>query len=346
MPDIQSVMSRREVRDTAASLKWTVLEIASMLGAQAQGVDDTMVTSVTVDSRHVRDGALFACLRGARTDGHRFVKEAVRSGAAAVLTDDEGMVYISNVESEILADAAFVVVPDVREALLDLARERRRLLPGTFVGITGSCGKTTTKELALRAFEGFSKVEATPGNYNTDIGVSLAILGFSHADTTFVEMGMRALGEIRELCTVARPTIGLITNIGSAHIGELGSIERIAMAKSELAEALPETGTLILNADDQWCDWISERTEARVITAGLASGATIRGSDVHLDSDGYARFDVHIGTPSGFERPPRNSPGGHSWDSSRRRSDGSLRDRYGRPDADATRRAWRCDIHQ
>ena len=249
-----------------------MLPIADVLtgtgGRLASGEAIAGFTGVSIDSRTVRPGDLFVALRGARHDGHAFVGEAVARGARGLLVERA---------PEEIADStdgvAVVMVPDTLTALQRLATHWRQRWGGVVVGVTGSVGKTSTKELIASVLGAQRRVLASPGNYNTEVGLPLTLLALeaSH-QVAVVEMGMYAQGEIRQLARLARPNVGVVTNVGPSHLERLGSLERIAAAKAELVEELPPEGTAVLNADDPRVRAMATRTPARVVLYGVDGG--------------------------------------------------------------------------
>ncbi len=273
-------------------IRLTLAEISELVGgrpALAPGgprPEDVAVTgAVTVDSRAVGAGDLFVALPGERVDGADFLAAAAAAGAAAGLATrpDDAL--------------PCVVVDDPVRALGRLAAGvHERLAAGGLVtvGITGSSGKTSTKDLLGQVLAAAGATVSPPGSYNTDIGLPLTVLA-ADGGTRFLvlEMGARGRGHISRLCAVGHPQIGVVLNVGSAHLGEFGSPEAIAVAKGELVEALPEQGTAVLNADDPRVLAMRERTRARVLTVGRSPGADVRATDVVLDATGRARFVLH-----------------------------------------------------
>lgn len=254
---------------------WQVADIVQATrGALIRGEAGRAVGEVNTDSRTVQPGELFMALRGERFDGHQFVGEAVQRGAAAVVVSDAG-----TMPHEIDAPAAAVVmVKDTLVALQELARTHRCQLSGTIVAITGSNGKTTVKEMTAAVLQTRYATFKAPGNLNNHIGLPLALLRMepSH-DVGVFELGMNHLGEIRQLCTIAQPHLGVVTNIGLAHVGHLGSIEHIQQAKGELIESLDDSGVAIVNGDDPRSRVLRQRTSGRVVTFGETQGADVRG---------------------------------------------------------------------
>jgi UDP-N-acetylmuramoyl-tripeptide--D-alanyl-D-alanine ligase len=255
---------------------------AAVGGSVAPAGDSTTVRRVVTDSRGDLEGALFAALPGERTDGHDHVAEALARGAAAAL-----------VSRDTSGSGPLIRVGDVGEALMALARDERYAFAGPVVGITGSSGKTCTKDFAAAALTPRFRVHASPRSFNTEVGVPLTILDAA-ADTEalVLEMGSRGLGHIALLCRTARPTVSVVTNVGSAHLGMFGTRRNIADAKAEIVEALEPDGVAILNADDPVVAAFRDRTAARVVTFGVGAAADVRAEEVHLDDDARAAFTL------------------------------------------------------
>jgi UDP-N-acetylmuramoyl-tripeptide--D-alanyl-D-alanine ligase len=283
---------------------WPLADIVQHThGTLLQGDAQLRVSGVSTDSRLVKVGDLFVALRGERVDGHQFVAAAVQRGAVAVL--------ISAVQPTASAvddlSVAIILVRDTLQALQDLARAQRRQFHGTVVAITGSNGKTTAKELTAAVLQTRFATFKSPGNLNNHIGLPLALLHLASTHEIAVcEMGMNHLGEIRLLCDIAQPHLGVVTNIALAHVGYVGSLERIQQAKGELIAALDPTGVAIVNADDPRTLALGKQAPCRVITFGTAETAMVRGRvradhGLHgvqclVDIDGAAR-DVHLHLP-------------------------------------------------
>ena len=261
----------------------TLRQIAEITGGTVHGNDGIVVDApATLDSRAVEPGGLFVAVAGEHTDGHEFAAQSVGAGAAAVLASRE-------------VDAPSVVVDDVIVSLGRLARHvLDQLEDVTVVGITGSSGKTSAKDLIAHLLEPDGMTVATAGNFNNELGVPLTVLRADEL-TRFlvVEMGARALGNIAELCEIAPPDIGVVLNVGHAHIGEFGSAEVIAQTKGELAEAVAGDGVVVLNADDALVAAMAARTEGAIVTFGEAGD--VRVSDLEIDSDGSPRFTLTHG---------------------------------------------------
>ena len=246
----------------------------------------TMVRSVVIDSRQAAPGALFAALPGERVDGHDFAVAAIERGAVAVLASRP-------------VGVPALITPDVPAALAALARAVTDALPGLAIaGITGSVGKTTTKDLAAQLIERLGPTVAPHGSYNNEIGHPLTVLRVTEETRYLVlELSARGAGHIAELCQIAPPRLGAVLCVGHAHTGESGGLAEVARAKGELPAALPPDGVALLNADDPLVLPMAERTAARVVTFGVRAQATVRATDVTLDGQGRAGFTLV--TPEG-----------------------------------------------
>ncbi|MBC3763910.1 UDP-N-acetylmuramoyl-tripeptide--D-alanyl-D-alanine ligase [Quadrisphaera oryzae] len=277
-------------------------DVAAATGGRLTGGADAAaeVSGVVVDSRAATGGDLFAAVPGERVDGHDYAAAALGAGAVAVLA-----------ERDLGEDVPAVVVPGrVLDALPALAAEvlaRRRALaddpdldaPFDVVGVTGSSGKTSTKDLLAAVLAPLGPVVAPPGSYNNELGVPLTLLRVEEGTRSLVvEMGARGVGHIAHLCELARPRVGAVLNVGSAHVGEFGSPEAIAVAKGELVESLPaaaDGGVAVLNADDHRVAAMAERTRARVVTFGWGADADVRAEDVRVDDQGRPSFTLATG---------------------------------------------------
>ena len=255
---------------------------AEAMGARVAGdLPDTLVSSFSTDSRSVETGALFFALRGETHDGHDYAKTAAEDGAAAVVVDHE-----------VPGTGPQIVVPDTLKALQTLARFGRKQWHGTVIGITGSAGKTTTKDAVAAVLSTAKRVGKTQGNFNNHVGVPLSVLHLPQdAQIGVLEIGMNHAGEIRDLARIAIPDIGLVTNVGTAHIENFENIDSIARAKRELIEALPPAGTAILNADDARVAAFASIHPGRTVTYGLSERAAVRAEHADYDSEG-SRFSV------------------------------------------------------
>ena len=266
-------------------------EIAEIVGGRPHDIPDPAVRitgPVVIDSREVKPGSLFAAFAGERVDGHDYATRAVEAGAAAVLAARP-------------VGVPAIVVEDVQTALGALARAVVGRLGVDVVALTGSAGKTSTKDLIAQVLQRHAPTVWTPGSLNNEIGLPLTALTADAATRHLVlEMGARGIGHIRYLTGLTPPRIGLVLNVGSAHIGEFGGREQIAQAKGELVEALPsaeEGGIAVLNADDPYVRAMAARTKARVTLFGESDEAAVRAENVRLTETGRPSFTLH--TPTG-----------------------------------------------
>jgi len=262
--------------------------IAKITGAApAPGTDTAAVArSVVIDSRQAGPGALFAALPGERVDGHDFAAAAAANGAVAALASRP-------------VGVPALLTPDGPAAQGALARAVTDALPGlTIVGITGSVGKTTTKDLAAQLIERLGPTVAPHGSFNNEIGHPLTVLRVT-AETRYLvlELSARGAGHIAQLCEIAPPRLGAVLCVGHAHAGEFGGLAAVARAKGELPAALPPDGVALLNADDPLVLAMAERTAARVVTFGTGPRAMVRAEGVTLGGDGRASFTLV--TPAG-----------------------------------------------
>ncbi|AGZ40288.1 UDP-N-acetylmuramoylalanyl-D-glutamyl-2, 6-diaminopimelate- -D-alanyl-D-alanine ligase [Actinoplanes friuliensis DSM 7358] len=261
----------------------TLDEIAAITGGHLVNADPaaTVTGGVEYDTRALLPGGLFVAFAGEKVDGHDFAAGAIAAGATGVLgTRDTGQPGI--------------VVDDPLRALAALAAVVVTRLPDlVVVGLTGSSGKTTTKDYIGQLLAHLGETVAPAGSLNNELGFPYTVLKATPATRFLVlEMGARGIGHIRYLTDMARPRIGVVLNVGAAHIGEFGSVEGTAQAKGELVEALDDTGVAILNADDPLVSAMAARTGARVVLVGEAAAATVRAEDVTLDDRGRAAYTL------------------------------------------------------
>ena len=259
------------------------------------------LSGVSFDSRSVRPGQLFVPIVAER-DGHEFVLAALSAGAGAYLTTGKTFGRTS------------IAVPDTLAALLQLgAWGRNKLdaqLANRVVGITGSVGKTSTKDFIAAALGSALRVTANERSFNNDQGLPVTILNAADdVEALVLEMGMRGFGEIARLCAIARPNIGVVTRVASAHTERVGDIEGVARAKSELVTALDASGFAVLNADDERVVAMRSLTAATVITYGISPSATVRMTSCVLDERACA--SVSIESPWGKASWKMNVPGRH-----------------------------------
>ncbi|HEV2141176.1 MAG TPA: UDP-N-acetylmuramoyl-tripeptide--D-alanyl-D-alanine ligase, partial [Candidatus Dormibacteraeota bacterium] len=247
-------------------MRFSLLEILEVTGGGEVGgtqVGETFSTFHT-DSRQVQQGGLFFALRGAERDGHEFVADAVSRGAAAAIVERKTNVAPGIVE---------VVVPDTWAALYALAGHALKRVQPMVVGVTGSNGKTSTKEMVAAVLGQHFNVLRTQGNLNTETGVPLTILGLEpHHSALVLEMGLQRPGDIARLAALAKPVIGIVTNVGVAHMEFFSARDELARSKGELVAALPDTGLAVLNADNEFYPLLAQMSTARVTSFGVDHG--------------------------------------------------------------------------
>lgn len=299
-------------------IEMTLAEIADIVGGRLDGVspEDAAVRRVTgsveFDSRAVTRGGLFLALPGGRSDGHDFAAAAVESGAVAVLAARPVGVPAIIVPPAPAADAdAGVLEHDTSGAGAAVLAALARLAGAVaadlvadglrIIGITGSSGKTSTKDLVAAVLRPLGEVVAPPGSFNNELGHPWTVLRATR-DTDFLvlEMSARHPGNIAALARIAPPSIAVVLNVGTAHLGEFGSREVIATTKAELVQAVPATGVAVLNADDPVVAAMAAKTDARVVTVGTARSADVRADDVRLDDlarPGFTLLAAQTATP-------------------------------------------------
>ena len=262
-------------------IKLSAREISLIVNGSLHGDENIMVTQAPVfDSRKAKSGSLFLALVGENTDGHNFCSDAFSNGAVLALTTKE-------------VDQPCVVVSDVMQAVADLAKFTRVQLANlTVIGITGSQGKTTTKDLLNYILSSVGETVAPVGSFNNELGVPLTILECNEQTKyCIVEMGARHIGDISALCEIAKPKIGAVLKVGNAHIGEFGSREAIAQAKSELISSLGSGGIAVLGTYDQFTPAMKVADGVSVLTFGERSDCSVRAADVEI-REGRPHFDL------------------------------------------------------
>jgi UDP-N-acetylmuramoyl-tripeptide--D-alanyl-D-alanine ligase len=257
-----------------------ISEIAKFAGASLSSGDGTVVIDkIRTDSRTLKPGELFVALRGENFDGHDFVEAVARANAAGAIVE-------SKWRGELPETFALISADDTLQAYQELAANYRRSLSLKVVAITGSNGKTSTKDFAAAVLARRFRVTRTEGNFNNHVGLPRTILEATSRDEVAVwEIGMNHPGEVAVLARLAMPDVAIITNVGVAHIEFMGSREAIATEKGALAEAVGAQGTVILNADDSFTGSIAARTRAKVLLAGTTAG-TIRASEISQSESG------------------------------------------------------------
>jgi UDP-N-acetylmuramoyl-tripeptide--D-alanyl-D-alanine ligase len=258
----------------------TLSQIAQFAGASLSCGDGTaVINKVSTDSRTIKPGELFLALRGENFEGHDFVEGSAKAGATGALVDLNWAGSVPN-------NFALLRATDTLQAYQTLAANYRRSLALKVLAITGSNGKTSTKDFAASVLARRFRVTKTEGNFNNHVGLPRTILEATSADQVAVwEIGMNHPGEIAALSKIAAPDAAIVTNIGVAHIEFMGSREAIAMEKGALAEAIEPQGTVILNADDPFTEGIAARTRARVVLAGT-TGGTVQAIEIRQSAEG------------------------------------------------------------
>ncbi|MGW7363406.1 UDP-N-acetylmuramoyl-tripeptide--D-alanyl-D-alanine ligase [Streptomyces sp. NPDC054841] len=259
----------------------TLACIAQVTQGRLHNIPDAnaLVTSpISFDSRDIAPGGLFTCLKGRSLDGHDFAGQAVTDGAIAVLADRR-------------VDAPAIIVPDVLDAMGQIAHTVAEEYTGTVIALTGSAGKTSTKDILENVLALDGPTVANARSFNNEIGFPVTV---SRVEPTsrylLLEMGARGMGHIASLCQMVRPRIATVLGIGSAHVGEFGSKQAIADAKAEIVHTLPEHGVAVLNADDPLVAPMARATMARVITFGTTSTCEVQASDISISPDGHPTF--------------------------------------------------------
>jgi UDP-N-acetylmuramoyl-tripeptide--D-alanyl-D-alanine ligase len=270
-------------------LKLSAAEVESGTdGTLTAGARDALFSSISIDTRTLQDGALFFAIQGLKQNGHRFVLDALSKGATGVVVQS-GFEF----PGKFPADRVCLKVADTHEALKNLAMSVRKRWTGTLAAVTGSMGKTTTKEFAAQVMQRKFKVCRNPGNFNNLFGLPLALFGLSEDnDFGIFEMGMSAPGEIAEMCRIANPAVGIITNVAPVHLAFFDSLEKIAQAKGELAASLPAAGTLIYNEDDPLVRTIATRFAGQKISFGRTGSADVRADAIEILSLDKTRFQL------------------------------------------------------
>jgi UDP-N-acetylmuramoyl-tripeptide--D-alanyl-D-alanine ligase len=276
----------------------TLDELQNATGGRAIACDPAAIafSRVTTDSRTACCGDLFWALRGQTHDGHDFIKDAIGRGAVACVVQENKVVHE---DKTVAGQIPALVVPDVLQGLQDFARSYRQRMDALVIGITGTVGKTTTRELVHCVLSSTFEGCRSRKNFNNHIGLPLSVLDIEHRhEFAVLELAASHRGEIRDLTEIARPEVGLLTSVGVAHLDGFGSIETITATKAELLESLPASGFAVINGDDSRCRAAAARARCRVITVGEAENNNLRATSIEVD--GHAvRFDVE-GTTYGI----------------------------------------------
>ena len=263
---------------------FTDAEVVLATGARIlqQGRRDMLYRNVTTDTRTVGEDDLFAALKGEKFDGHDFIEQAVSDGAAGVIVEDAARLYPDG-------DYTIFVVKNTRKAYQDLALFHRRRFSIPVVAVTGSAGKTSTRALIATVLEQKYNVLQTEKNFNNEIGLPRTLLQLTKEHgVCVVELGMRGLGQIKELADIAEPTVGVVTNVGKSHIELLGSQAQIAKAKGELVEALGSDGTAVLNQDDKRVAAMAGKCKGKVVGFGIINDAPVMAGTIKNSEKGLS----------------------------------------------------------
>jgi len=257
-------------------------EISQAIGADfLQGNPENLYKGISIDSRHIENGQLFFAIRGNNYDAHDFAVQAVSEGASGLV--------LERIVPDLPSGVDVFLAPDTLAALQSLARHNRSAFNIPVIAVTGSAGKTTTKDLMAGVLSVKFNTLKTTGNQNNEIGLPLTLLSLNEShEALVVEMAMRGLGEIDFLCRLALPNAAIITNIGEAHLELLGSVERIAQAKGELLEHIPASGFAVLNAQSPYIYKQVARCPGKVIFFGTASNLDIYARDIRISNEGSA----------------------------------------------------------
>ena len=263
---------------------------AGELGAKG----DAVATGYSIDSRTIRPGEVFFAVRGERMDGHDFVSQALEKGALAAVVSREKLAQLTSHAGP--TQPVLMPVEDTLLALQLLAQAVRRLWARALIAVTGSAGKTTTKEAIAHLLSRKFRVHKSEGNFNNQFGLPLMLLKLEPVhDCAVVELGMSHLGEITALAQIAQPEIGVVTNVAPVHLEFFKDISEIARAKYELIESLPGVGVAVLNADDEYVSQFGRDFKGKVITYGFAPTATVRAEHFESRGERGSAFDLLVG---------------------------------------------------
>jgi UDP-N-acetylmuramoyl-tripeptide--D-alanyl-D-alanine ligase len=270
-------------------MKLPLARIAEFLNAIGEFDPNAVATGYSIDSRTIRPGELFFAVKGERMDGHEFVRQALEKGALAAIVAREKL-------DGFLSKAGLIVVEDTLVALQTLAKSVRRLWAKPLIAVTGSAGKTTTKEAIAHVLSSRFHVLKSEGNFNNHFGLPLMLLKLEpEHDAAVVELGMSHAGEITALAQIAQPETGVVTNVAPVHLEFFSSVGEIARAKYELIESLPVKGTAVLNADDEYVSQFGRDFKGHVITYGFTSTATVRAENLKSLGEKGSAFEIVVG---------------------------------------------------
>ena len=269
-------------------MKLPLSRIAEILSGRGEFDPSAMAQGYSIDSRSIRTGELFFAVKGEKFDGHDFVAQALANGLAAVVRKDKLVQYDNKVN--------LIAVDDALAALQRLATAVRRMWAKPLVGVTGSAGKTTTKEAIAHLLSTRFRVLKSEGNFNNQFGLPLMLLKLEREhDIAVIEMGMSHSGEIAALAQIAQPEIGVVTNVAAVHLEFFKSISGIARAKYELIESLPSGGTAVLNADDEYVSQFGRDFKGKVVLYGTKPAADVRAENIRARGAEGTSFDLVVG---------------------------------------------------
>lgn len=281
---------------------WQALHVFAQESSPADPTVTRPLTAVVIDSRQAEPGSLFVALPGEHTDGHNFVAHAFSRGALAALVsrpvDGPYLTLDARLPNQELSvqpgEPVCILVDDALVALQEIAASWRTRFAPRVIGVTGSVGKTTTKEIIAAVLARRYVILKSPGNLNNEIGLPLTVLQLEERhERVVLEMGMYDIGEIAQLCRIAQPHIGVITNVGPVHLERLRTVERVAQAKAELLQALPADGIAVLNGDDSWVSAMATQTRARVFRYGLGPESDLWADEIAGEGLEGIRFRFH-----------------------------------------------------
>src|SRR5262252_5434564 len=273
-------------------------KIAEFISAQGDFPREDIAHGYSIDSRTVGSGELFFAVKGERLDGHDFVSAAMAQGALAAVVRKDQLQRFPGITN-------LLAVEDTLVALQTLATAVRKVWDKPLIGVTGSAGKTTTKEAIAHVLGSKRRVLKSEGNFNNHFGLPLMLLKLEpEHDVAVIEMSMSHAGEIRALARIAQPEIGVVTNVAPVHLEFFDSLAGIARAKYELIESLPPTGTAVLNADDEFVSQFGRDFKGRVIRYGVHTSADVRAENMQSEGAEGSRFDVITANGSEHSRLP------------------------------------------
>jgi len=277
-------------------MKLPLGRIIEFLNASGDVEHNAVAVGYSIDSRTIRPGELFFAVKGERMDGHDFVRQALEKGAVGAVVAREMLSELTLQVAPTQSEPALISVEDTLQALQALAKSVRRLWAGPLIGVTGSSGKTTTKEAIAHVLSSRFHVLKSEGNFNNHFGLPLMLLKLEpEHDAAVVELGMSHPGEITALAQIAQPETGVVTNVAPVHLEFFSSVAEIARAKYELIESLPPGGTAVLNADDEYVSQFGRDFKGRVIMYGFAPTATVRAENVESLGEKGSAFDIVLG---------------------------------------------------